>query len=137
MSVPRPERGLLQVSSDRAAARELAHGGLGGEAGECPYLSNCGIKHTITGLFFSVFQCPQSPTNIRHNVFIILFPQVGDKEIFVSEEEVGGSREALQELINKGETEVAVKHYKEEVRKLLGLPETVVSPELVETQSQQ
>ena len=78
-----------------------------------------------------------SVSNKRHNVFIILFPQVGDKEIFVSEEEVGGSREALQELINKGETEVAVKHYKEEVRKLLGLPETVVSPELVETQSQQ
>ena len=133
MSVPRPERGLLQVSSDRAAARELAHGGVGGEAGECPYLSNCGIKHTITGLFFSVFQCPQSPTGTMY----LLFPQVGDKEIFVSEEEVGGSREALQELINKGETEVAVKHYKEEVRKLLGLPETVVSPELVETQSQQ
>ena len=78
-----------------------------------------------------------SSVSNRHNVFIILFPQVGDKEIFVSEEEVGGSREALQELINKGETEVAVKHYKEEVRKLLGLPETVVSPELVETQSQQ
>ena len=78
-----------------------------------------------------------SSVSKRHNVFIILFPQVGDKEIFVSEEEVGGSREALQELINKGETEVAVKHYKEEVRKLLGLPETVVSPELVETQSQQ
>ena len=67
----------------------------------------------------------------------ILFPQVGDKEMFVSEEEVGGSREALQELINKGETEVAVKHYKEEVRKLLGLPETLVSPEFVETQPQQ
>lgn len=78
-----------------------------------------------------------SSVSNRHNVFIISFPQVGDKEIFVSEEEVGGSREALQELINKGETEVAVKHYKEEVRKLLGLPENVVSPELVETQSQQ
>ena len=39
-----------------------------------------------------MFQCPQSPTGTIY-LLIILFPQVGDKEIFVSEEEVGGSNE--------------------------------------------
>ena len=50
-------------------------------------------------------------------------------EKFVMEE--AGEREALHSLLNQGETEVTVARYREEVRKMLGLPETVVSAETV------
>lgn len=56
---------------------------------------------------------------------------VEDKESFIAELEVGGQREALQTLLNSGESEQAVKLYKEEVRKLLGLPETITIAETV------
>jgi len=48
--------------------------------------------------------------------------EVEDKEEFEAEEEKGEKREALQALLNHGEDEVAVLRYKEEVRKMLGLP---------------
>ena len=55
---------------------------------------------------------------------------VEDKEMFVAQEELGaGERQALQTLLNQGETEVTVANYREEVRKMLGLPETIVSAE--------
>ena len=54
---------------------------------------------------------------------------VADMEKFVMEE--GGEREALHSLLNQGETEVTVARYREEVRKMLGLPATVVSAETV------
>ena len=54
---------------------------------------------------------------------------VTDMETFVTEE--AGEREALQTLLNTGETEVTVARYREEVRKMLGLPETVVNAETV------
>jgi len=57
--------------------------------------------------------------------------QVEDREIFVANDEVGCEREALQRLLNEGETEASVKQYKEEVRKLLGLPETIAVAEPV------
>ena len=58
--------------------------------------------------------------------------QVEDREYFESEQEVGDKgREALQMLLNQGENDVTVSQYKEEVRKLLGLPETIVRAESV------
>ena len=58
--------------------------------------------------------------------------QVEDREYFKSEQEVGDKgREALQMLLNQGENDVTVSQYKEEVRKLLGLPETIVRAESV------
>ena len=51
--------------------------------------------------------------------------QVEDKEAFASETELGESREALQNLLNHGESDATVRLYKEEVRKMLGLPETI------------
>ena len=58
--------------------------------------------------------------------------QVEDREYFESEQEVGDKgREALQMLLNQGENDVTVSQYKEEVRKLLGLPETIVTAEAV------
>ena len=56
---------------------------------------------------------------------------VEDKESFIAEVEVGGQREALQTVLNSGESEHSVKLYKEEVRKLLGLPETIAVAETV------
>ena len=53
-----------------------------------------------------------------------------DMEKFQAEEEAG-EREALQSLLNQGENEVTVARYREEVRRMLGLPETVVSAETV------
>ena len=58
---------------------------------------------------------------------------VEDKETFSAEIEVGDKREALQSLLNSGENEHSVKMYKEEVRKLLGLPETISVAETVGT----
>ena len=49
----------------------------------------------------------------------------------MANDEVGCEREALQRLLNEGETEASVKQYKEEVRKLLGLPETIAVAEPV------
>ena len=58
--------------------------------------------------------------------------QVEDREYFESEQEVGDKgREALQMLLNQGENDVTVSQYREEVRKLLGLPETIVTAEAV------
>ena len=58
--------------------------------------------------------------------------QVEDREYFECEQEVGDKgREALQMLLNQGENDVTVSQYKEEVRKLLGLPETIVRAESV------
>ena len=57
--------------------------------------------------------------------------QVEDREMFISKDEVGGQREALEALLNEGENEVNIKHYKEEVRKMLGLPETIAVAEPV------
>ena len=58
--------------------------------------------------------------------------QVEDREYFESEQEVGDKgREALQMLLNQGENDVTVSQYKEEVRKLLNLPETIVRAESV------
>ena len=58
--------------------------------------------------------------------------QVEDREYFESEQEVGDKgREALQMLLNQGENDVTVSQYREEVRKLLGLPETIVRAESV------
>ena len=54
---------------------------------------------------------------------------VADMEKFVMEE--AGEREALHSLLNQGETEATVARYREEVRKMLGLPATVVSAETV------
>ena len=54
---------------------------------------------------------------------------VTDMEAFVTEG--AGEREGLQTLLNTGETEVTVARYREEVRKMLGLPETVVNAETV------
>ena len=55
--------------------------------------------------------------------------EVADMEQFLQEET--GEREALQSLLNQGESEVRVARYREEVRRMLGLPETVVSAETV------
>ena len=55
--------------------------------------------------------------------------EVADMEQFLEEET--GEREALQSLLNQGESEVTVARYREEVRRMLGLPETVVSAETV------
>ena len=57
--------------------------------------------------------------------------QVEDNEAFLSETEVGESRQALQNLINQGESEATVRLYREEVRKMLGLPETIAVPQPV------
>jgi len=46
--------------------------------------------------------------------------EVEDKEVFNTEE--GERREALEDLLNNGEDELRVLRYKEEVRRLLGLP---------------
>jgi len=54
--------------------------------------------------------------------------EVEDKEVFVTVEEVGERREALEALLNDGEDEVTVRKYKEEVRKMLGLPVENVNP---------
>jgi len=54
--------------------------------------------------------------------------EVEDKEVFITEE--GDKREALENLLNNGEDEVALLRYKEEVRKLLGLPEQEVMSDL-------
>ena len=54
--------------------------------------------------------------------------EVADMEQFKEE---AGEREALQSLLNKGESEVTVARYREEVRRMLGLPETVVQAETV------
>jgi len=51
---------------------------------------------------------------------------VEDMEVFTIGEEEGQKREALEALLNDGEDAVAVMRYKEEVRKMLGLPEEVV-----------
>ena len=51
--------------------------------------------------------------------------------MFIAVDEVGGQREALQSLLNEGENEVNIKHYKEEVRKMLGLTETIAIAEPV------
>ena len=48
--------------------------------------------------------------------------EVEDKEEFKAEVEKGEEREALQSLLNHGEDDLAVLRYKEEVRKMLGLP---------------
>ena len=58
---------------------------------------------------------------------------VEDREFFVPEDEVkdGSEREALKHLLNVGEDQVSITNYKEEVRKLLGLPETIKTPEIV------
>ena len=55
--------------------------------------------------------------------------EVADMEQFLQEDT--GEREALQSLLNQGESEVTVARYREEVRRMLGLPETVVSAETV------
>ena len=54
--------------------------------------------------------------------------EVSDMEQFKEE---AGEREALQSLLNQGESEVTVARYREEVRRMLGLPETVVQAETV------
>ena len=54
--------------------------------------------------------------------------EVADMEQFKEE---AGEREALQSLLNQGESEVTVARYREEVRRMLGLPETVVKAETV------
>jgi len=58
---------------------------------------------------------------------------VEDRELFVPEDEVkdGSDRGALKHLLNVGEDQVSITNYKEEVRKLLGLPETIKTPEIV------
>ena len=58
---------------------------------------------------------------------------VADKESFIPGEEIkdGNERDALKHLLNVGEDQVTITNYKEEVRKLLGLPATVKSPEIV------
>ena len=55
--------------------------------------------------------------------------EVMDMEQFKEGE--AGEREALQSLLNQGESEVTVARYREEVRRMLGLPETVVQAETV------
>jgi small subunit ribosomal protein S35 len=52
-----------------------------------------------------------------------------DQEVFSPEEKQ--EREALVEILNKGEDENSILRYKEEVRKILGLPEQVLEPEVV------
>jgi len=52
--------------------------------------------------------------------------EVEDKEVFITEE--GEKREALEDLLNSGEDELRILRYKEEVRKMLGLPEEEVIP---------
>jgi len=54
--------------------------------------------------------------------------QESDQEIFTTSEE---GREALEQILNHGEDEEAVLKYKEEVRRLLGLPEQTVKPSVV------
>ena len=58
---------------------------------------------------------------------------VEDRELFVPEEEVrdGSERGALKHLLNVGEDQATITNYKEEVRKMLGLPETIKTPEIV------
>ena len=62
---------------------------------------------------------------------------VEDRESFIPVDEIkdGAKREALTHLLNVGEDQVTVTNYKEEVRKLLGLPPTVKSPEIVHSPS--
>ena len=62
---------------------------------------------------------------------------VEDRESFIPGNEIkdGDQREALKHLLNVGEDQVTVTNYKEEVRKLLGLPPTVKSPEIVQSPS--
>lgn len=63
---------------------------------------------------------------------------IEDRELFVPEDEVndGGKRVALKHLLNVGENQVTITNYKEEVRKLLGLPETIKNPEIVNSPSE-
>ena len=63
---------------------------------------------------------------------------VEDRESFIPVDEIkdGAKREALTHLLNVGEDQVTVTNYKEEVRKLLGLPPTVKSPEIVQSPSE-
>ena len=62
---------------------------------------------------------------------------VEDRELFVPEDEVkdGSERGALKHLLNVGEDQVSITNYKEEVRKLLGLPETIKTPEIERNRS--
>jgi len=57
--------------------------------------------------------------------------EMEDREMFIAKDEIGGQREALETLLNEGENEVNIKQYKEEVRKMLGLPETIAVAEPV------
>ena len=57
--------------------------------------------------------------------------EVEDLEIFPAEER-GGEREALEQILNKGEDEEAVRRYSEEVRKLLELPPPLVKGEIMQ-----
>ena len=61
-----------------------------------------------------------------------------DRESFMPGQEIndGADREALKHLLNVGEDQVTITNYKEEVRKLLGLPATVKSPEIVSSPSE-
>ena len=63
---------------------------------------------------------------------------VEDRESFIPGDEIkdGAERRALEHLLNVGEDQVTVTNYKEEVRKLLGLPATVKSPEIVSSPSE-
>ena len=60
---------------------------------------------------------------------------VEDREVFKPEDEIkdGAERDALKHLLNVGEDQITITNYKEEVRKLLGLPETIKSPEIVKS----
>ena len=60
---------------------------------------------------------------------------VEDREVFEPEDEIkdGAEREALKHLLNVGEDQITITNYKEEVRKLLGLPETIKNPEIVKS----
>lgn len=55
--------------------------------------------------------------------------EVADEEMFCPVEE--GGREALEEILNKGEDEETVRRYKEEVRRLLGLPGQTVEATVI------
>jgi len=95
-------------------------------------------------LLLSADRCPYRGQNLDYCKYLLTallheswkvedweLKQVEDREMFVANDEVGGEREALQRLLNDGETEASVKQYKEEVRKLLGLPETIAVAEPV------
>ena len=86
-------------------------------ADRCPYRGQnedyC--KYLLTALFHESWSVEDWETK-----------DVEDKEEFEAEEEKGEKREALQALLNQGEDELAVLRYKEEVRKMLGLPEQEV-----------